>query len=154
MTPPPPLKRGLRPCFMAWVPLSNSGEIFRKRVNMTAKRWKNRIKRQLSTLDQRDDGYGPVIDTLADILEQRDNVYQQFVDDGCQAVREYINKFGAANMTKNPLLVLWDDLNKSALAYWRELGLTPSSYKKITGAAAEPPKAKGIAAALQSLDLG
>ena len=139
---------------MAWVPLSNSGEIFRKRVNMTAKRWKNRIKRQLSTLDQRDDGYGPVIDTLADILEQRDNVYQQFVDDGCQAVREYINKFGAANMTKNPLLVLWDDLNKSALAYWRELGLTPSSYKKITGAAVEPPKAKGIAAALQSLDLG
>lgn len=139
---------------MVWVPLSNSAKILRKRVNMTAKRWKNRIKRQLSALDQRDDVYGPVINTLADILEQRDNVYQQYLDGGCQVVREYTNKGGATNLTKNPLIVLWDDLNKSALAYWRELGLTPSSYKKITGAAAEPPKAKGIAAALQSLDLG
>ena len=51
-------------------------------------------------------------------------------------------------MTKNPLLVLWDDLNKSALAYWRELGLTPSSYKKMTG---DTVKAGGLAAALASV---
>lgn len=34
-------------------------------------------------------------------------------------------------MAKNPLLVMWDDLNKSALAYWRDLGLTPAGLKKI-----------------------
>ena len=56
-------------------------------------------------------------------------------------------------MTKNPLLVLWDELNKTALAYWRELGLTPSAYKKITGEGAKKDtKAKGLAAALASLE--
>ena len=34
-------------------------------------------------------------------------------------------------MIKNPALVLWDDLNKSALAYWRDLGLTPAGLKKL-----------------------
>ena len=53
--------------------------------------------------------------------------------EGAEPVREYTNKAGATNLTKNPLLILWDDLNKSALAYWRDLGLTPSSYKKLAG---------------------
>lgn len=55
-------------------------------------------------------------------------------------------------MTKNPLLVLWDDLNKSALAYWRELGMTPSSYKKMTGDAPKKEKGGGLAEALKSLE--
>lgn len=57
-------------------------------------------------------------------------------------------------MTKNPLLVLWDDLNKSALAYWRELGMTPSSYKKMTGDAPRLEKLDGLAAALASIEPG
>ena len=63
------------------------------------------------------------------------------------------NKAGATNLTKNPLLVLWDELNKTALAYWRELGLTPSSYKKITGEGArKEEKKKGLAAALAEIE--
>lgn len=50
-------------------------------------------------------------------------------------------------------LVLWDDLNKTALAYWRELGLTPSSYKKLTGTGAKQEESKkGLAAALASIE--
>ena len=41
---------------------------------MTAKQWKTKIKKQLSALDQKQEGYRPVIDTLADILEQRDDI--------------------------------------------------------------------------------
>ena len=119
---------------------------------MTAKQWKNRIKQQLSALGQTEKAYDSVISTLADILEQRDAVYQQYIDGGCEPVREYTNKGGATNMTKNPLLVLWDDLNKSALAYWRELGLTPSSYKKMTGDAPKKEKGGGLAEALKSLE--
>lgn len=55
-------------------------------------------------------------------------------------------------MTKNPLLVLWDDLNKSALAYWRELGMTPSSYRKLTGEGVQKEKASGLAEALKILE--
>ena len=119
---------------------------------MTAKQWKNLIKRQLSALGQTEKAYDSVISTLADILEQRDAVYQQYVDEGCNPVHEYTNKGGATNTTKNPLLVLWDDLNKSALAYWRELGLTPSSYKKMTGDAPKKERVSGLAAALQTLE--
>lgn len=119
---------------------------------MTAIKWKNLIKKQLSALGQNEKAYDSAVDTLADILEQRDAVYQQYQDEGGNPVREYTNKGGATNTTKNPLLVLWDDLNKSALAYWRELGLTPSSYKKMTGDAPKKEKVSGLAAALQTLE--
>ena len=119
---------------------------------MTAKQWKNLIKRQLSALGQTEKAYDSVISTLADILEQRDAVYQEYIDAGCEPVREYTNKGGATNLTKNPLLVLWDDLNKSALAYWRELGLTPSGYKKMTSDAPKKERVSGLAEALKSLE--
>lgn len=119
---------------------------------MTAIKWKNLIKKQLSALGQTEKAYDSVVNTLADILEQRDAVYQQYQDEGGNPVREYTNKGGATNTTKNPLLVLWDDLNKSALAYWRELGLTPSSYKKMTGDSPKKEKAGGLASALQAIE--
>ena len=97
--------------------------------------------------------YAPVIATLCDILEQRDAVYAQYIATGAEPVSEYTNKFGAVNMVKNPLLILWDDLNKSALAYWRDLGLTPSSYKKLAGE--KPPERPSILAeALKGLETG
>ena len=119
---------------------------------MTSKQWEKLIKKQLSRLGQTEEAYFSVVSTLADILEQRDTVYQEYIDAGCEPVREYTNKGGATNLTKNPLLVLWDDLNKSALAYWRELGLTPSSYKKMTGDAPKKEKGGGLAEALKSLE--
>lgn len=119
---------------------------------MTATKWKNLIKKQLNGLGQAEKAYDSVVSTLADILEQRDAVYQQYIDDGAEPVREYTNKGGATNLTKNPLLILWDDLNKSALAYWRELGLTPSSYKKMTGDAPKKEKVSGLASALKALE--
>ena len=119
---------------------------------MTAKQWEKLIKKQLSRLGQTEEAYHSVISTLADILEQRDSVYQEYVDGGCEAVREYTNKGGNTNLTKSPLLVLWDDLNKTALAYWRELGMTPSSYKKMTGDAPKKEKGGGLAEALKSLE--
>lgn len=119
---------------------------------MTGKQWKTLLDRQLSSLGQKEKVYESVVSTLADILEQRDAVYEQYQAEGCQPVKEYTNKGGATNIVKNPLLVLWDDLNKSALAYWRELGMTPSSYKKMTGDAPKKEKAGGLASALQAIE--
>lgn len=119
---------------------------------MTAKTWKTKIKHQLRALGTEEQSYDSVISTLSDVLEQRDAVYEQYTEEGSQPVREYTNKAGATNLTKNPLLILWDDLNKTALAYWRELGMTPSSYKKMTGEGPKKEKATGLAAALQSLE--
>lgn len=122
-------------------------------AEMTKNKWKTVIMQQLSALSLQDDSYNSVIESLAAVLEQRDKTHTEFRKSGGKSVIEYTNKGGSTNMTKNPLLVLWDELNKTALAYWRELGLTPSAYKKITGEGAKKDtKAKGLAAALASLE--
>lgn len=120
---------------------------------MSKTKWKNLIKKQLTALGLQNDAYESAIESLAAILEQRDKTYDEFQQSGGKSVIEYTNKGGSTNMTKNPLLVLWDDLNKTALAYWRELGLTPSSYKKLTGTGAKQEESKkGLAAALASIE--
>lgn len=112
------------------------------------------ILEQMAALGVQKDAYNSAVETLAGILEQRDKTFKEFQSAGGKSIIEYTNKGGATNMTKNPLLVLWDDLNKSALAYWRELGMTPSSYKKMTGDAPRLKKLDGLAAALASIESG
>ena len=120
---------------------------------MSKTKWKNLIKKQLTALGLQNDAYESTVESLAAILEQRDKTFDEFWQSGGKSVIEYTNKGGSTNMTKNPLLVLWDDLNKTALAYWRELGLTPSSYKKLTGTGAKKEESKkGLAAALASIE--
>lgn len=121
---------------------------------MTKKKYKELILRQMSALKVQNDAYDPVVNDLAAILEQRDKVFAEFRKSGGEAAIYYTNKGGATNMSKNPLLILWDDLNKSALAYWRELGLTPSSYKKMTGITGKEKEASGLAAALANIEAG
>lgn len=121
---------------------------------MTKSKWKTLIIGQMTALGVQKDAYDSAVETLAGILEQRDKTFREFQKSGGESVIQYTNKGGSTNMTKNPLLVLWDDLNKSALAYWRELGLTPSSYKKMTGDAPKNEKHGGLAAALMSIESG
>lgn len=64
---------------------------------------------------------------------------------------KYTNKGGATNMVENPLLALWDNLNKSALAYWRDLGLTPAGLKRIDDSAMKKKKKDSLAEALREL---
>ena len=113
--------------------------------------WKKKIIEQCKNVGTYQDAFLPVIDTLAGILEQRDKTHAEFTGSGGKSVIYYTNKAGAENMTKNPLLIMWDDLNKSALAYWRDLGLTPSGLKKIDEKALKPKKSSALAEALKDL---
>lgn len=113
--------------------------------------WKKKIIEQCEAVGTYRDAFLPVIDTLADTLAVRDGVYAAFTADGSRAVISYINKAGAENTVKNPLLVQWDDLNKSALAYWRDLGLTPAGLKKIDEKAMQPKKKAGLDKVLMEL---
>ena len=65
---------------------------------------------------------------------------------------EYTNSHGATNSAKNPALMLWDELNKSALAYWRDLGLTPAGLKKIDDTALQTKKKSTIAEVLARIE--
>lgn len=112
---------------------------------MTKTKYKDIILAQLQQLGTYESAYDNVIESLAAILEQRDKTMKEFKATGGRSIIEYTNKGGATNTVKNPLLVMWDDQNKTALAYWKELGLTPSSYKKITGEAPKKSEKKGLA---------
>lgn len=118
---------------------------------MDKKGWKKKIIAHCETNGTYRDAFLPVIETLAATLEQRDKTYKEFQESGGTSVIEYTNKGGSTNMTKNPLLVLWDDLNKSALAYWRDLGLTPAGLKKIDETAMQKKKTFTLADAIKDL---
>lgn len=75
--------------------------------------------------------FDSIIETLAETMEMRDNAKDKFEQSGGQTVVMHTNKGGNANIVKNPALVVVDDLNKTALAYWRDLGLTPAGLKRI-----------------------
>lgn len=98
---------------------------------MTKNKWKKRITECCQAAGTYKPHFDDVIATLAQILEERDRVLKQYKETGGHPVVAYTNKSGATNPAKNPMLVLWDDLNKSALTYWRDLGLTPAGLKKL-----------------------
>lgn len=107
---------------------------------MTKNKWKLIIIDKSKEAGTYQETFDPVIDVLSELLAQRDKVFSQYKKDGSKAVVEYTNKAGAKNYVKNPMLTMWNDLNKNALAYWRDLGLTPASLNKIDSNAIQVSK--------------
>lgn len=97
---------------------------------MKKRAWKTRIKKACIEAETYKPYFDFVIDELAGILARRDAA-QEAYDEDPQPVVAYTNKNGSENMVKNPVLVLIDDMTRSALAYWRDLGLTPAGLRKI-----------------------
>lgn len=120
---------------------------------MTAAQWKRKIKKATVDAGTYRNIFDAVIDTLSDVLEQRDRAKEQFLKSGGNMVISYTNKGGATNPSKNPFMLAWDDLNSTALSYWRELGLTPAALRKMTGTTAPAEEKKsGLAEALKSIE--
>lgn len=93
--------------------------------------WKKRIKEACEDAGTYRAFFEPVIETLAGIMETRDNAQEKFDLSGGQTIVKHTNKGGATNIVKNPALVVLMDCNTQALAYWRDLGLTPAGYKRL-----------------------
>ena len=97
------------------------------------------------------DAFLPAINALADILERRDVVYREFIENGGETVIEKRSDRGAVNMGMNPRLRVWMDLNAQALNYWKDLGLTPNGLKRIDEQSMKPKKVSALAEALRDL---
>ena len=96
--------------------------------------------------------FDSIIATLADILEQRDAAYDDYVANGAETVIVHISDRGSESLVKNPRLQVWNDLNTQALSYWRDLGLTPAGLKKIRESALNVEvKESALEAALKSI---
>lgn len=95
--------------------------------------WRKIIKQECESAGTFQPFFESVIDTLAGILEMRDEAQRKFKASGGEIVVTHVNKFGAENITKNPMLTIILECNSQALAYWKELGLTGKSYREIAG---------------------
>lgn len=98
---------------------------------MTKKRWEKLIKQACEEAGTYQPFYDSVINTLAGIMAMRDEVEKQYRDEGSEPVVEHTNQGGNTNTVKNPLLVMLMECNAQALAYWRDLGLTPAGMKRL-----------------------
>lgn len=118
---------------------------------MTSDAWRRKIKGQCERAGTYRPEFNSPIDALAKILEQRDRAYAQFIEEGAELLVLKISDRGAENNVRNPLLQIWQDLNTQALAYWRDLGLTPAGLKKIDEEAMKKKKESALARALREL---
>lgn len=107
---------------------------------MKKEAWKEEIREASEAAGTYRPYFDSIIDTLAGIMEMRDDAAEKFAATGGNTVVAHTNKGGATNIVKNPALVVILDCNAQALAYWRDLGLTPSGLKKINEKAMEPKK--------------
>lgn len=121
---------------------------------MTAKEWEKRITKDAKDAGTYQKYFGAVIKTLASILERRDNAEELFAKTGGNVLIKHTNKGGATNIEQNPVLRLINDLNRDALAYWRDLGLTPAGYKRLNLEAAQAKSNDGFEKILSQLLAG
>lgn len=120
---------------------------------MTKKQWKTRIKKACEEAGTYQPFFEHVIDSLAGIMELRDNAKEKFDATGGNTIVKHTNKGGSTNIVKNPALVVLMDCNTQALAYWRELGLTSRSYKAMTGSLNVQVESKSLEEALADLGI-
>lgn len=121
---------------------------------MTKTRWKNKIKKACQDAGTYQKYFDNIIDTLAGILEMRDAAQEKYDAEGGKPIVEHTNKGGATNVVKNPALVVIMDCNTQALAYWRDLGLTPKGLKALgEKGLVKKENSGGLADALASLGI-
>lgn len=107
---------------------------------MDKKQWKSKIKSATKKAGTYQPFFDAVIDALADILSKRDQAQELWVHSGGSVLVKHTNKGGATNLEQHPLIRLINDLNRDALAYWRDLGLTPAGLKRLNEDALKPTK--------------
>lgn len=119
---------------------------------MKALAWKNRIKAACESIGVYEQAYDDAIDALASILEKRDDCDRMYKDAGAEPVVEHTNKGGGVYLERSPYLRAWMDLNAQALCYWRDLGLTPAGFKKLSDKlVVKAEKKSGLELALEKL---
>lgn len=119
---------------------------------MDSKGWKKRIKKAVETVGTYQPSFDDVIDTLADLLAERDRIYAQYQEEGAQPLVLVVSDRGQENWRDNPLLTTWRSINRDVLQYWRDLGLTPAGLKKINEDSMKEQKESALDKVLAQLE--
>lgn len=117
----------------------------------TEKGFRDKIRKACQGVGTYKEEFETLIWRLAETYVRIQRTRQDFQRSGGQVVIKHVNKAGAANAMKNPLLSELDFLQKTALEMERELGLTPASLKKINEAAMTATEEDPLSVALGQL---
>ena len=118
---------------------------------MNRNEWKSRIVSACEEAGTYRAFFDSAIDTLSGIMEKRDDAEEKYYMSGGNPVITHTNKAKETNIVKNPILVMINDLNAQALAYWRDLGLTPSGYRKLSADVIKDERQGGFERLLEKL---
>lgn len=118
---------------------------------MEKEKWKRKIVKACRQSGTYQPQFVHVIETLAQIMEDRDKVHEQYISTGAHPTIIHTNKAKEQNIVKNPMLVMELDLNAQALAYWKELGLTPAGLKRLNAQVIEKKNENGLEKLLEGL---
>lgn len=118
---------------------------------MTAAEWKKKIKAACRKAGTYKPFFDSVITTLSEIMEKRDKAQEIFDMSGGNIMISHTNKAGATNIETNPAVRLINEYNRDALAYWRDLGLTPAGYKKLTADVVEKKEGGSLEKLLEKI---
>lgn len=104
----------------------------RKGKHMTERAWKQYINKQLRDNGNYDiEHYAATVEALAALLARRDAIKEEWMNGGGAFLTEQTNKAGATNQVINPLVKELDSIDRVALNYFRELGLTPKGQAAL-----------------------
>ena len=100
---------------------------------MTADEWQATITDQMRAkgLDSMCDS--PVVRDTAMLAAEADRLGHDYQASGGNPVVKHTNVKGETNLERNPLLQAWLAVQAQTLANYRELCLTPKSYRQAVG---------------------
>ncbi len=100
---------------------------------MNKEEWKTALEGQIKFDHDYIPSFQTTIQILSEMLEERDRVYSQYIEEGARPVVEFVSDRGATNLKQNPLLRQWQEINTLCLSYLRDLGLTAAGLRKLQG---------------------
>lgn len=106
--------------------------------------WKRKIREACDEAGTYRPFFELTIANLAELMEIRDRAMEQYQASGANPVVTHTNKAKEKNLVKNPALVMYNELNQTALAYWRDLGLTPAGLRRISEEAMKPKRKSSL----------
>lgn len=100
---------------------------------MNKEQWKAILEEQIKFDHDYIPSFQTTLQILSEVLEERDRVHEIYVETGSEPVIDYTLDRGSVNKKPNPLLKQWQELNTTALAFLRDLGLTAAGLRKLQG---------------------
>lgn len=98
---------------------------------MTSRQYQNRIKKQMEELGTYKAEFSFIIEHLAKMLNDYDEIEAEFEKYGKRYVTSKVGKGGIVTQQKNQYYKILEELRGQMIIYARDLGLTPKGLEAL-----------------------